>query len=297
MKEGMSVVFDQVAFVGVGLIGGSLALDVKGRGLARVTTAFDKNEQNRQFIRECGIVDRCCDSLRDAVCDADAVILAVPVGVMAAVTQDMMPHLKQGAVIIDTGSSKRTMMETVLPLLKEGIYCVPSHPVAGTEHSGPHASERNLFEGRWCVITPSDATPRAITERVSGLWRGVGMRVKKMDARTHDEILALTSHLPHLIAFSIVGTATELEQDLHDQVTRYAAGGFRDFTRIAASDAIMWRDIFLQNKDFVLEALNHFESKLKCFTDAIEQGDRDELTRLIDCNRKVRHAVIKEGQE
>ena len=297
MKEDMSVVFGQVAFVGVGLIGGSLALDVKERGLARVTTAFDQSEQNRQFIRECGIVDRCCDSLQDAVRDADAIILAVPVGVMAAVTQDMMPYLKQGAVIIDTGSSKRMMMETVLPLITKGIHCVPSHPVAGTEHSGPHASERNLFEGRWCVITPSDATPAAITERVSDLWRGVGMRVKQMDARTHDEILALTSHLPHLIAFSIVGTATELEQDLHDQVTRYAAGGFRDFTRIAASDAIMWRDIFLQNKDFVLDALHHFENKLKCFTDAIEQGDRDELTRLIDCNRKVRHAVIKEGQE
>lgn len=293
----MTIVFDKIAFIGLGLIGGSMALDIKARGLAGTVTAFDINESSRRFIRDCEMVNELCDDEITAVRDADLIVLAVPVGAMASVASIIAPHLKNGAIVVDTGSSKQLIEQEVTPLIPSQAFFVPAHPVAGTEHSGPHASERDLFQNRWCILTPAKAVPTSIVSKVTKFWEALGMRVASMSAEKHDQILALTSHLPHLIAFSIVGTATELEKDLHDQVTLYSAGGFRDFTRIAASDAVMWRDIFLNNKDFLLGALQHFHDKLHCFTDAIEKNDAEGLKTLIECNREVRHAIIKAGQE
>lgn len=293
----MTALFDKVTFIGMGLIGGSLALDAKKRAIAHHITAYDNNAQARAFIKECGMTHHVAHNIEEAVRDADLIVLATPVGVMPLVATEMASHLKKNALITDTGSCKKIILDKVLPLMPSHVSFIPAHPVAGTEHSGPQSAERNLFDKRWCILTPPHDAKKEHVKKIKKFWQKFGMKIAVMEAGRHDKILALTSHLPHLIAFSIVGTATDLEQELHDEVTRYSAGGFRDFTRIAASDAIMWRDIFLDNKEFVLEALEHFHIQLEHLTDAVKKDDKKKLQELIARNRKVRHAIIKAGQE
>ncbi|MED5324408.1 MAG: prephenate dehydrogenase/arogenate dehydrogenase family protein, partial [Pseudomonadota bacterium] len=225
------------------------------------------------------------------------VFLNVPLSAMAPLAKDIMPVLKSGAVLTDVGSVKQCVLDDIMPLLKDGVFLVPGHPIAGTEYSGPDAGFAELFEGRWCILTPPGETNLHAVETVAGLWRDIGSEVEFMDPRHHDLVLAITSHLPHLIAFNIVGTAAQLESDTRSAVIKYSASGFRDFTRIAASDPIMWRDIFLQNKEAVLEMLGRFNEDLVALQRAIRHGDADYLQNTFSQTREIRQSVIDAGQD
>lgn len=285
-----------VAIVGLGLIGGSIGLAVRENLPDLTTTGWDADGDVRAQAAARGLVDTVGETPADAVRDADLVILCVPVGAMAAAAQAIAAHITPGTIVSDVGSSKRSVCEALGAALPEAIV-IPAHPVAGTENSGPDAGFATLFRQRWCIVTPADDTPQTAVDALSDFWVGLGATVEVMDARHHDLVLAVTSHIPHLIAYTIVGTASDLEEVTRGEVIKYSAGGFRDFTRIAASNPTMWRDVFLSNRDAVLEVLGRFTEDLSLLQRAIRNGDGDTLFDLFDRTRTIRRSIIDEGQD
>ena len=280
-------IFENVALIGVGLIGSSLARVMRRKRLAARIVGCARTRRTRAKCRELGLVDDVFASPRRAAKGADLVMICSPVSTYGEIAKAIAPSLKPGAIVSDVGSVKRAVIDAVAPQIPDGVHLVPGHPVAGTEHSGPEAGFAELFEGRWCILTPPEGTDRAAVRRISELWRHAGSRVEIMDAAHHDLVLAVTSHLPHLIAYNIVGTAADLESVTESEVFKYSAGGFRDFTRIAASDPVMWRDVFLHNRDAVLEMLGRFNEDLTALQRAIRWGQGDALESLFARTRGI----------
>lgn len=293
----MTKLFEKVALVGVGLIGSSLARVLKKKGLADTVAGVSRSEENRRTALELGIADEMYARMEEAVRGADAVFLCLPVGAMGAAAAEMAPFLKPGAVVTDVGSVKTKVIEAVAPVLPADVHFVPAHPVAGTEKSGPANGFAELFEGRWCIITPTAQTDNTAAALVRKVWEEAGMNVEEMTPQRHDTIMALVSHLPHLIAYTIVGTAADLEEETQQEVIKFSAGGFRDFTRIAGSDPVMWRDIFLNNADAVLEVLQRFSEDLTALQRAIRKKDGDTLLDLFSRTRLIRRQVIEAHQD
>ena len=287
---------ERVAVVGLGLIGSSIARAVAARLPQVALTGHDASDAVRAAARDLGLCDAIADDPAAAVADADLVILAVPVGRMADAAVALAPGLKAGTIVSDVGSSKAGVADALAKALP-GHIVIPAHPVAGTENSGPAAGFATLFEGRWCIVTPGADAPADAVAALSGFWEALGARVDVMDAAHHDMVLAVTSHLPHLIAYTIVGTASELEEVTESEVIKYSAGGFRDFTRIAASDPVMWRDVFLANRDAVLETLQRFNEDLTVLQQAIRRGDGTKLEDWFTRTRAIRRSIIEQGQD
>lgn len=285
-----------VAIIGLGLLGGSIGLAVRDRASDITTTGYDADADVRGRAAERGLVGTVCTSASEAVAEADLVILCVPVGAMGSAAAEIAGHLKPGAIISDVGSSKQSVLEDLSAALP-GLTVIPAHPVAGTEQSGPEAGFATLFENRWCILTPPDGADEASVEALADFWRTLGSKIEIMDAEHHDLVLAVTSHIPHLIAYTIVGTASDLEDVTRGEVIKYSAGGFRDFTRIAASDPTMWRDVFLQNRSAVLEMLGRFTEDLTALQRAIRSGDGETLHELFSRTRAIRRGIIEEGQD
>ena len=292
----MAVIYNKIAIIGMGLIGASIARASRRAGLATVMAGYDANPAAMADVAALALVDDVADSAAAAVADADLVIMAVPVGAVGAVAETIIPHMKPGAVLTDTGSTKRSVLRDVAPHLNETIIWLPSHPLAGTEHSGPQAGIAHLFDGRYWIVLPLDASESALLEFESFVT-GLGSVVERMTPDYHDKVLALTSHLPHLIAYTIVGTAVDLEQQLKNDVIRFSASGFRDFTRIAASDPVMWRDVFLNNDEAVLEMLQRFSEDLSYLQRAIRWQEGDKLEDLFSRTREIRRSIIDAGQD
>jgi cyclohexadieny/prephenate dehydrogenase len=289
--------FDRLVIVGLGLIGSSLARAARHLRLARTVVGADASPQVRSRVAELGLVDEVADKVAEAVRGADYVILCVPVGACGAVAAEMSGALAPGAIVSDVGSVKGAVVANVQPHLTSGVHFVPAHPVAGTEHSGPDAGFATLFHGRWCILTPPEGTDPDPVGQVRAFWEALGSNVEIMTPQHHDLVLAITSHVPHLIAYNIVGTAADLEEVTQSEVIKFSAGGFRDFTRIAASDPTMWRDVFLNNKDAVLEMLGRFSEDLSTLQRAIRWGDGDALFNLFTRTRAIRRGIIDVGQE
>ena len=289
--------FSKVTFIGFGLINSSLAHVFKLKTLAKETTAFSRSKETREKIKNLNIVDNVNDNIRESVKDSDLIVLGVPVGAMESIVSEIAPFLKSGTIITDVGSVKKHLIDSILPILPRDVHFVPGHPIAGTEKSGPEAGFAELFNGRWCILTPNKNTSQVALEKVKFIWEQAGMQITTMDAEYHDRVLAITSHIPHLVAFSIVGTVTELEDQLKTEVIKYSAGGFRDFTRIAASDPIMWRDVFLNNSEAVLEMLGRFIEDLTALQKSIRWQDGDSLESLFTKTREIRKGIISEEQD
>ena len=287
--------YSTVTIIGLGLIGSSLARIIKSAGLAERLILTDKNPDVLAKARTLGLGDHIEQDASRAVEQADLVVMAVPVGAMAAVTAQIASALKDGAVITDTGSTKVSVINDMAPHVPPHAVFIPSHPIAGTEYSGPEAGFESLFKDRYWIVTPNDA-PAADVDRLMGFLRGTGAIVESMDSAYHDKVLAITSHLPHLIAYTIVGTAFDLEQDLQNDVIRFSASGFRDFTRIASSDPIMWRDVFMKNSDAVLEMLQRFNEDLSYLQRAIRWQEADKLEELFTRTRDIRKRIKDAGQ-
>ncbi len=293
----MSPHFKRIALIGFGLIGGSIARAARLQGLASEIVTTARSAKTRARVAELGIVDAVMESNADAVRDADLVILCIPVGACGAVAQEISAHLKRGAIISDVGSVKGAVVRDMAPHLPDGVHFVPAHPVAGTEHSGPDSGFAELFINRWCILTPPAGVDADAIEKLRGFWTAIGARVEIMTPDHHDLVLAITSHLPHLIAYTIVGTADELAKVTSSEVIKFSAGGFRDFTRIAASDPTMWRDVFLANKDAVLEMLGTFNEDLSKLTRAIRRGDGEALFEHFTRTRAIRRGIVEIGQD
>ena len=289
--------FSKVTFIGFGLINSSLAHVFKLKTLAKETNAFSRSKETREKIKNLNIVDNVNDNIRESVKDSDLIVLGVPVGAMESIVSEIAPFLKSGTIITDVGSVKKHIIDSILPILPSDVYFVPGHPIAGTEKSGPEAGFAELFNGRWCILTPNKNTSQVALEKIKFIWEQAGMQITIMDAEYHDRVLAITSHIPHLVAFSIVGTVTELEDQLKTEVIKYSAGGFRDFTRIAASDPIMWRDVFLNNSEAVLEMLGRFIEDLTALQKSIRWQDGDSLESLFTKTREIRKGIISEEQD
>ncbi|MEE7489331.1 prephenate/arogenate dehydrogenase family protein [Methylobacterium oryzae] len=287
----------RLAIVGLGLIGSSIARAARRYNLARTIVAVDRDAAVRDRVRDLGIADVVTGDPAEGAADADLVILCVPVGAIGAAAAEMAPHLKPGAIVSDVGSVKGAVVAAIRPHLPDGVALVPGHPIAGTEFSGPDAGFATLFQGRWCILTPPEGTDPAAIETVRALWAGMGADVETMSAEHHDHVLAITSHLPHLIAYNIVGTAADLESATQSEVIKFSASGFRDFTRIAASDPTMWRDIFLNNRDAVLEMLGRFNEDLSALAKAVRWGDGDALHAMFTRTRAIRRSIVAQGQE
>ena len=289
--------FKKIALIGFGLIGGSIARAARAQGLAGEIVTTARSAKTRARVQELGIVDRVVETNAEAVKDADLVILCIPVGACGPVAQEIAAHLKPGAIVSDVGSVKGAVVRDMAPHLPAGVHFVPAHPVAGTEHSGPDSGFAELFINRWCILTPPEGTDPNAVERLRAFWAALGARVEIMTPDHHDLVLAITSHLPHLIAYTIVGTADELAQVTSSEVMKFSAGGFRDFTRIAASDPTMWRDVFLANKDAVLEMLGTFNEDLSKLTRAIRRGDGEALFEHFTRTRAIRRGIVEIGQD
>lgn len=288
--------FSRVTIIGLGLIGSSVARAVKARMPTVRVTGHDGDADVREIARTLGLCDDVTDTPGAAVTDADLVILCVPVGAMGAVAEAIADDLPADAIVSDVGSSKETVLSALTEKLP-GATIIPAHPVAGTENSGPEAGFATLFQGRWCILTPPEGADPAAVERLAEFWRRLGADVEMMDAAHHDRVLAITSHLPHLIAYTIVGTASDMEEVTRSEVIKYSAGGFRDFTRIAASDPTMWRDVFLNNREAVLDMLQRFSEDLSALQRAIRWGKGDELFDLFTRTRAIRRSIIDQGQD
>jgi cyclohexadieny/prephenate dehydrogenase len=289
--------YKRVALIGLGLIASSMAHAMRANGLAAEITGHARSAETRAVALEIGLCDRVFDTAAEAVQGADLVVLCVPVGAMAAVAEEIGPHLAPGACVTDVGSVKQAVIEAVGPHLPEGVAFVPAHPLAGTEHSGPRSGFAELFVNRWCLLTPTaQSTPEA-TARLRALWEGMGANVDEMDAAHHDLVLAVVSHTPHLIAYTMVGVADHLRRVSNSEVIKYSASGFRDFTRIAASDPTMWRDVFLTNKDAVLDILGRFTEELFVLQRAIRMGDGPHLHDYFTRTRAIRRSIIEAGQD
>jgi cyclohexadieny/prephenate dehydrogenase len=283
--------FSRLALIGVGLIGGSIARAARALGIVETIVATSRSERTRERIGELGLADQVVATAAKAVAGADLVIVCVPIGACGAVAREIGPHLKPGAIVSDVGSVKEAILRDMAPHIPAGVHFIPGHPVAGTEDSGPDAGFAELFVNRWCILTPPKETDKAAVERLSQFWTAFGASVEIMSAEHHDLVLAVTSHVPHLIAYNIVGTAFDLRLVTESEILKYSAGGFRDFTRIAASDPTMWRDIFLHNKDAVLEVLGRFNEDLATLTRAVRRGDGETLFNLFAERRAIRRGM------
>lgn len=289
--------FNKITIIGIGLIGSSLAWAIKRGNLAKTLIAYDINEEHCQKAEKIGMADHIEQDLKRAVEDSDLVILCTPVGVMQTIFSDMAPMLKSGAIVTDVGSVKGSITKDIGPYVPNDVHFIPSHPIAGTENSGPEAGFASLFDGRWVIITPDIHTPKSEIEKIRIFWEKCGSFVEEMTPEHHDLVLAITSHLPHLIAFNIVGTASQLEKITSSEVIKFSASGFRDFTRIAASDPTMWRDVFLNNKEAVLEMLGRFQEDLSDLQRAIRYSDGDKLFDVFSSTRDIRRKIVSEGQD
>jgi len=290
------ILFERVAFIGFGLIGSSLARVIKRDGLARHIVASARTQQTLDTALRLGIADSVATDPAEAVRDADLVVICTPVSTYGVIAKQIAANLAPGAIITDVGSVKTSVIKAVTPHLPDGVHFVPGHPIAGTENSGPESGFDTLFENHWFLITPPPGTDPVAIERVAELWRRAGSNIEVMDSVHHDHVLAITSHVPHLIAYAIVGTATDLEDHLKSEVIKYSAGGFRDFTRIAASDPVMWRDVFLNNREAVLEMLGRLSEDLSGLQRAIRVGDGETLERLFTRTQEIRRGVVEAGQ-
>jgi len=289
--------FERAAIIGLGLIGSSLARAIRSEGLANVIVGCDSSSAVRQQAEELGFCDLIEADAAKAVANADLVVLAVPVGALAAIAAEIGPHLAQGAVLTDVSSVKGVVLEVITPHVPDGIHFIPGHPIAGTEQSGPTAGFAALFHQRWCILTPPEGASKDAVAKLTSFWNRCGSQVEVMEPAHHDLVLAITSHVPHLIAYNIVGTAADLEGVTQQEVIKYSAGGFRDFTRIAASDPTMWRDVFLANKDAVLEMLGRFSEDLTALQRAIRWGDSEALFDLFTRTRDIRRSIVDAGQD
>jgi cyclohexadieny/prephenate dehydrogenase len=290
-------IFEEIALIGIGLIGASIALRARRDGLANRITISTRRQETLDRAEELGLGDRYTVDAADAVKDADCVILCVPVGAMGVVAEQIGPHLKAGAIVTDVGSVKRSVIDQVAPHMSDDVHFIPGHPVAGTEHSGPDAGFATLFDERWHILTPLEGANPVAVEKLETFWKQLGSFVEIMDAAHHDRVLAVTSHIPHLIAYNIVGTADDMEEITKREVIKFSASGFRDFTRIAASDPVMWRDVFLHNKDAVLEVLGRFSEDLAALQRAVRWGDGELLEKQFTRTREIRRGIIEAGQE
>ena len=289
--------YDTLALIGVGLIGSSIARAARAQGAVRHIVATARSPQTRKRVAELGIADKVVESNAEAVRGADLVIVCIPVGACGAVAAEIGPHLQPGATVSDVGSVKSSIVRDMGPHVPKTVHFVPAHPVAGTEHSGPDAGFAELFEGRWCILTPPEGTDAKAVDRLAAFWRLIGAKVEIMSPEHHDIVLAITSHVPHLIAYNIVGTAADMEEVTQSEVIKFSAGGFRDFTRIAASDPVMWRDVFLNNKEAVLEMLGRFSEDLAALQRMIRWDDGEALEALFTRTRAIRRGVIEAGQD
>ncbi|MEJ8476324.1 prephenate/arogenate dehydrogenase family protein [Roseibium algae] len=289
--------FDRLALIGIGLIGSSIARVVRDRNLAKEIIISTRSEATLARAEELKLGDRYCLDAADAVEGADLVILCIPVGANEAVAEAISASLKTGAILTDVGSTKGSVIQQIQPHVPDGVHFIPGHPIAGTEYSGPDAGFSTLFDNRWCILTPVPGVDAVATEKLQSFWQACGSNVDIMDADRHDLVLAIVSHLPHLIAYNIVGTADDLETVTSSEVIKYSASGFRDFTRLAASDPTMWRDVCLNNKDAILEMLARFSEDLSALQRAIRWGDGDTLFDLFTHTRGVRRSIIEAGQE
>jgi cyclohexadieny/prephenate dehydrogenase len=293
----MSFMFEKVAVLGLGLISSSLCRVMRKNGLANTISGHAKTEATRNTALEIGLVDTVHALAADAVVGADLVILCTPVGVCGPLTSEIKSHLKAGAILTDVASVKGAIVRECGPHVPQGIHFIPGHPIAGTEQSGPRSGFAELFQDRWCILTPVPGTDEKMIAKLEAFWRACGSNVDIMTAEHHDMVLAITSHLPHLIAYNTVATAADLESVTNSEVIKYSASGFRDFTRIAASDPTMWRDIFLNNKDAVLEMLGRFSEELSVLQRAVRWGDGETLFNLFTRAREVRRGIIAAGQD
>jgi cyclohexadieny/prephenate dehydrogenase len=289
-------IFDRVALIGIGLIGSSLARALRRDSPDTTIVACARRAETLATVRRLALADATTDDPAQAAEEADLVVVATPLSAYAEIGRRIGPVLRDGAILTDVGSVKGAVIRDLRPHLPLGVHLVPGHPVAGTEHSGPESGFAELFHDRWCILTPLPETaPEAVTA-VGGMWESFGMRVVRMTAEHHDKVLAMTSHLPHLIAYTIVGTATNLEESLKSEVIEFSASGFRDFTRIAASDPVMWRDIFLNNREAVLEIVQRFTEDLTALQRAIRWGEGDKLQELFTRTRTIRRSIIEAKQ-
>jgi cyclohexadieny/prephenate dehydrogenase len=289
--------FNRLALIGVGLIGSSIARATRTQGAVRTIVATARSPQTRRRVAELGLADQVVETNATAVEGADLVIICTPVGACGAIAKEIGPHLAAGAIVSDVGSVKGAIVRDMAPHLPKTVHFVPAHPVAGTEYSGPDAGFAELFVNRWCILTPPEGTDAKAVEKLAAFWRLLGANVDTMAPDHHDLVLAITSHLPHLIAYTIVGTADELQTVTRSEVLKFSAGGFRDFTRIAASDPTMWRDVFLANKDAVLEMLGRFNEDVSALTKAIRKGDGDALFEHFKRTRAIRKGIVDIGQD
>jgi len=293
----MTVIYDRVALIGLGLIASSMCHAMRRAGLAKDIVGYARSAETRDIAREIELCDHVCDSAAEAVKDADLVVLCVPVGAMESVAQEIGPFLKAGATVSDVGSVKRTVIDAVGPHVPEGVHFIPAHPLAGTEHSGPRSGFAELFDNRYTVVVPADGSDPQAVDKLIEFWSGLGALTDIMDPDHHDLVVAVTSHTPHLIAYTMVGVADDLGRVTDSEVIKYSAGGFRDFTRIAASDPVMWRDVFLNNKEATLEILGRFTEELFALQRAIRQGDGDHLHDYFTRTRSIRRGIIEAGQD
>ena len=289
--------FDRLALIGVGLIGSSIARAARAQGAVRSIVVTARTPATRARVAELGLADQVVETNAAAAAGADLVIASIPVGQSGAVAKEIGGHLKAGAIVSAVGSVKGSVLRDMAPYIPAGVHFVPAHPVAGTEYSGPDAGFAELFVNRWCILTPPENADPVAVERLAAFWGTLGANVEIMSAAHHDLVLAVTSHLPHLIAYTIVGTADELSQVTRSEVLQFSAGGFRDFTRIAASDPTMWRDVFLANKDAVLEMLGRFNEDIASLTKAIRRGDGETLFEHFSRTRAIRKGIVAVGQD
>jgi cyclohexadieny/prephenate dehydrogenase len=289
--------FDTLAIIGTGLIGSSIARAARAKGAVREIVATARSPKTRKRVAELGIASKVVETNAQAVEGADLVIVCIPVGACGAVAKEIGPHLKAGAIVSDVGSVKGSIVRDMAPHLPNTVHFIPAHPVAGTEHSGPDAGFAELFDGRWCILTPPEGADPQAVEKLAAFWRLLGAKVEIMSPEHHDIVLAITSHIPHLIAYNIVGTAADVEEVTQSEVIKFSAGGFRDFTRIAASDPVMWRDVFLNNKEAVLEMLGRFSEDLAALQRMIRWDDGEALEALFTRTRAIRRGIIEAGQD
>jgi cyclohexadieny/prephenate dehydrogenase len=289
--------FNRLALIGVGLIGSSIARAARAQGLVRSIVATARSPKTRKRVAELGLADQVVETNAAAVEGADLVIVCIPVGACGDVAKEIAEHLAAGAIVSDVGSVKGAVLRDMGRYIPRNVHFIPAHPVAGTEFSGPDAGFAELFVNRWCILTPPKDADAVAVKKLADFWTALGANVETMDADHHDLVLAITSHLPHLIAYTIVGTADELSEVTKSEVLQYSAGGFRDFTRIAASDPTMWRDVFLTNKDAVLEMLGRFNEDVASLTKAIRKGDGDALFEHFTRTRAIRKAIVDIGQD
>ena len=289
--------FKRLCLIGIGLIGSSIALRVRRDGLAETIVVSTRRKETLDRARALNLGDVYTGKVSEAVLDSDCVILCTPVGSFASLGERISPHLAEGCIVTDVGSVKRSVVSQLKPHMPDNVHLVPGHPIAGTEYSGPDAGFSTLFDDRWCLLTPEKGTDEAAVKKLTDFWKGLGSWVEVMEPDHHDLVLAVTSHIPHLIAYNIVGTVSELEEVTQSEVVKFSASGFRDFTRIAASDPVMWRDVFLHNKDAVIEMLGRFSEDLSQLQRAVRNGDGDLLFEHFTKTRAIRRGIIEAGQE